>query len=392
MVEANVPSPFMLYVVWHREYDLGAKIAKTLHNHFGSHRYRNIAGGAGVRVIFRNSAAPDSQTPIPVDWDSADTTATVTLIDRSLANDRAWVRYVIGLSREADVRGFRARVFPVEMEAGTLDIGIEEQAFRWVRWTGTSDEREQRLIRDITHEFCRMLRHHLAQLQHPDAEDDLEQYLKKVNVFLSHSKHDGHGELVAEKIRDWFHSNSALSSFLDVHDIPAGLPFSTVINHSIQDGILVAVYTDSYSSREWCRHEVIRAKLMNVPMLVVDCLQTLDERAFPYLGNVPFIRMDPDRTDRIDQIAGILLDETFKDFLWRCRVERLRELHPQTMFTARSPELISLASFPDSTGDFERVIVYPDPPLGTGEARLFSDVAHNVSLYNLTEWLAEVGE
>ena len=131
---------------------------------------------------------------------------------------------------------------------------------------------------------------------------------------------------------------------------------------------------------------MIEAKRNNVPMLVVDCLQTVDERVLPYLGNVPVIRMDPNSRDRIEQIAGLLLDEVFKNLLWQCRTERLRQSHPQIMFTARPPEMISLAGLPPSTGGSERLIVYPDPPLSAEEARLLSDVVCDLHLYSLTQW------
>ena len=390
MTGVNVQPPFMLHVVWHPEYTRGREIAEILREHFSSDRYRHLEGGSGVRVMFRHSAAPNARTPIPVDWDSTETSAAVVLLDLSLVNDAGWVEYVRNLAGEAATRGLRARVFPVEMEDGALDISLDEQALRWARWTGDGEQREQRLIRTLTHEFSRMLRSHLARLQQPRGEDSLDQYLKKVNVFLSHSKRDDFGEPVAESIRDWLHDNSALSTFLDVRDIPPGVSFSDVIDHSIDNSVLVAIYTDSYSSREWCRREVIKAKRVRVPMLVVDCLHTFDPRAFPYMANVPFIRIDPERRDRIDLVEGLLLDEVFNDFLWRCRVESFRGSRPQTTFLARPPELVTLADCPGSGGEAEQIIVYPDPPLGTEEAQLFYDVAQEVRLYSLTQWLAEV--
>ena len=152
---------------------------------------------------------------------------------------------------------------------------------------------------------------------------------------------------------------------------------------------MVTIYTDSYSSREWCRHEVIEAKRRSVPMVVVDCLQTVDERVFPYLGNVPSIRMNPDLRGRIDQIASLLLDELFRDFLWRQRIEGFRDSHPQVMFTARPPELILLSNLMDNTGDGERTLVYPGPPLGLEETRVFADIVPGVRLCTLADWLTE---
>ena len=390
MTVLDAQSPFMFYVVWHPDYVCGAIVAESLRDHFGSDRYKRVEGGAGVRVMFRSIAVAGTEIPIPIDWDSAGTTAVVILMDSTLVADPSWVTYVRDLLREAANRDTRSMVFPVEMERDVLRIGFDEQALHWARWAGEDEQRQQRLIRELTHEFSMMLRSHLTRLQYPDVQDDLGQYLKKVNVFLSHSKHDTYGEPIAETMRDWLHNHSRLSSFLDVHDIAPGLSFSAVIDYYITNGVMVVIYTDSYSSRAWCQREVITAKRANVPMLVVDCLRSLDGRAFPYQANVPVIRMDPDDSGRLDQIAGLLLDEVFKDFLWKCRVESLCEKDTPIMFVPRSPELLSLTNLPEPMGDSERTIVYPDPPLGTDESQLFYDVIQEVRLYSLTQWLAEV--
>ena len=392
MLETTDRPPFVLYVVWHPGYIPDEIVAELMHHHFGTDRYSNIVGGAGVSVLFRNANVPGSATPLPIDWDEADATAAVVLLDSALANDSAWMQYVQELIEQGESKGFTARVFPVAMETGVPDAlrhtPHDIQALPWYRWAGSQTDREQRLLRELTYEFSRMLRYRLAQ-GIGNSEDNLRRYRENIQVFLSHSKHDDQGELVANAVRDWLHDNSALSSFLDVYDIPAGLSSSAVIFDTIRDGIMVTVYTDSYSSREWCRREVIEAKRRNIPMLVIDCLQTIDVRSFPYLGNVPVIRMDPESRGQVGEVAGRLLDELFKSFLWRCRVERFREPYPQIMFIPRSPELISLVAMPDNFSGGERSIVYPGPPLSMEEAQLFADVVPNVGLHTLADWLME---
>ncbi len=126
-----------------------------------------------------------------------------------------------------------------------------------------------------------------------------------------------HGADVAIEIRSWLYANSALSSFLDVHNISAGLRFSQVIEHHVEHSVMLVVYTDSYSSREWCRREVIAVKRNDVPMVVADCLDEGDDRAFPYLGNVPVVRMNPVIRDRIPSVIARLLDEVLRQMLWK---------------------------------------------------------------------------
>ena len=383
--------PLALYVVWHPDFTRGDSVGNMLLDHFGSYRYRYVSGGDSVRVMFRNAAGPGSQQPMPIDWVGSGTTAVVVLLDSTLVGDTVWSQYVRTLTEQAERTGFGTRVIPVAMEDGVLDIGLVEQALRWHDWAEPDDEKEPQLVRELTDTFIRMLRYHLAQLRHPGvSQNALDDYLTNVRVFLSHSKHGGRGEVVAGALRTWLNDNANLAPFLDIRNIPAGAPFDLVLDHEAGRSVMVAIYTDSYSSREWCRREVIIAKRRRVPMLVVDCLQDTDPSSFPYLGNVPWVRMNPETVDRLDYVAGHLLDEVFKDFLWQCRVESFRNAFPQTTFFARAPELISLTSISPASSGTGNDIVYPGPPISAQEKQLFADVAPYVHVYSLKEWLAGV--
>ena len=106
------------------------------------------------------------------------------------------------------------------------------------------------------------------------------------------------------------------------------------------------------------------------------------------MGNVPVVRMDPVKVDRIDHVIARLLDEVLKDFLWRCRVQLMQSAGAvDAVFLPRSPELVSLAGLTSHPGDHV-LVVYPDPPLGAEEQRLFEQIAPRYQLRSLTEWLA----
>ena len=65
------------------------------------------------------------------------------------------------------------------------------------------DDRLRRLASDLTDRFSRMLRSYLERLRRPEEEDAaLDQYLRKVQIFLSHSKRDRDGERIAKLIRE----------------------------------------------------------------------------------------------------------------------------------------------------------------------------------------------
>lgn len=380
--------PFLvLYVVWHPSFADGPMLAEAIREHFRRKLYENVAGGTGLSVIFRSEVAPGSSAPFPIDLAQAETTAVVVLADSKLANDADWVAYVRELAALTEGAGLAARLFPVAIEHAGLVV--EEQAIRWDQWTETNADRLQRLLNELTYEFCRMLRHYLEHLRRP-AEDDeaLEKYLQKVQIFLSHSKHDDDGERIARLVRERLYAGHGLASFFDVHDIPAGLRFHKVLLKQVRQSAVVAIHTDSYSSREWCRREIIEAKRCNAPLVVANCICDRDERGFPYMGNVPIVRMDPQLTDRIDAIVGRLLDEVLRDFLWRCRIQLVGNTNPALIFLPRPPELISLAGLPPVADVPEPIIIYPDPPLSAEEERLFEAVAPHVRLRSFTEWLA----
>jgi hypothetical protein len=98
--------------------------------------------------------------------------------------------------------------------------------------------------------------------------------------------------------------------------------------------------------------------------------------------------MNAATADRIGVVVGRLLDEVLKDFLWRCWVEIYEfTAGHQVVFLPRPPELIVLASL-DGEARSDATIVYPDPPIGAEEQRLFEIVAPKVKLRSMTEWLA----
>lgn len=386
--------PFLVvYVVWHPTFADGAAIAEILRQHFRRRLYENIAGGTGLSVIYRYAVAPESTQPLPIDLADADTAAIVVLVDNNLVGDAAWTDYVRELCNRTDAAGLGTRVFPVEIDNGVLArLGTDEQALLWTRWEGELAERGRRLTAALTYAFCRLLRHYLEHLTRPEEEEEaLEAYLKKVQIFLSHSKHDQHGEEIARNIRSRLYNTPGMDSFFDVYDIPAGLHFQKVLLLKVRVSAMVAIHTDSYSSREWCRKEIIEAKRWHVPLVVANSISDIDERGFPYMGNVPVVRLEPGGADRIDFVIARLLDEVLKNFLWRCRItlELAGEnLDPAVIFVPRPPELISLASLPSEADVPSPVIVYPDPPLSAEEERLFAEISPRVQLRSLTEWKA----
>jgi hypothetical protein len=379
-----------IYVAFHPDFEEGVKIAELLRAHFRRDLFGSVAGGTGLSVLFRSVAPDGADAPLPIDPAEAETTVVVALGDGCMAHDDQWRDYIRDLSSQSDAVGLGMRLIPVAFERDALDLA-PENALRFDKWPGDHASRKLRLVSELTFELCRMLRHYLEHLRRPtDSIDELDHYLEPVRVFISHSKHDDLGEPIAKALRGHLHAGHGLSSFFDVHDIPAGLRFERVLLRRVAQSAVVAIHTDSYSSREWCRREIIEAKRFSVPLVVANCIGDRDERGFPYLGNVPIVRMDPVLVDRMDIVVARLLDEVLKDFLWKCRVSVVGGKAAAAIFLPHPPELISLASLPTEEDDPTPLVVYPDPPLSREEERLFEIVAPRVKLRSMTEWLAEM--
>ncbi|MBB4232190.1 toll/interleukin-1 receptor domain-containing protein [Rhizobium mongolense] len=390
----NLARPFIvIYVVWHPDFAPGHALAKTLFDHFRRESYEKITGGTGISVVYRFAVADGSDKPLPIDFSAAETSAVVVLADKNFVGDAVWMDFLRTVAEQTNATGLSTRLFPVAMEKGIVGaLQVDEQILRWSDWKEKDADLPAILIGHLTFQFCRMLRHYLEHLRRPnETAQALLGYLRKVDIFLSHSKHDKNdaGVQVAQAIRSKLTKRDGLGSFFDVYDIPPGLKFQEVLLTQIEVSAVIAIHTDSFSSREWCRREIIEAKRHNRPLVIANCISDKDERGFPYLGNVPIIRLEGKKTKRVDVVIRALLDEILRDFLWQCRVELMRPMaKPNITFLPRPPELISLAALVPATDGEPSVIVYPDPPLGAEEERLFHAIAPHIQLRSATEWLA----
>ncbi len=65
----------VIYVVWHPDFSLGENIANSILSQFRRQLFENVAGGAGISVIFRSIPWHNSDVPLPIDFSEAESTA-----------------------------------------------------------------------------------------------------------------------------------------------------------------------------------------------------------------------------------------------------------------------------------------------------------------------------
>ncbi|MBD0259481.1 MAG: hypothetical protein ICV83_27495, partial [Cytophagales bacterium] len=146
---------------------------------------------------------------------------------------------------------------------------------------------------------------------------------------------------------------------------------------------VVVFLSDQYSTREWCRIEVITAKRCKSPLVVVNNLQTGERRSFPYLGNVPTIQYRPDCFDRVVDLAlfqvlnNLYLEEKLKKEIDLYALDKTFRI----VSIQNAPELfnfIDIKLLQDGQDTRKILVVYPDPPLGTEELRVLNDLDPNI--------------
>jgi hypothetical protein len=370
----------VVYVVWHPEFQLGADLARRIYDHLMRDSQQPIARGLGIPVFYRSVAgAEGSDAPIEIPLDAAQHTATVVLVDDHmvLARGAGWADYLEKLAARVALDPEAHRLLPVLFSPHGLKLSpklsasnfIQRRNFppeRWALKLLESQSSTYPLLNAITHELCRILLHQ-PRLEH-DSHDYGGRLGEPVTIFISHAKKDG--AKMAEGVRNYIAQNLQLKTFFDVNDIPFGSGFAQILEDSVdrEHTAVLVIQTDEYSTREWCQREVLWAKKYERPVLIAHAVQYGEKCSFPYLGNAPTIRFDPEKGPDFDALLGQMLVEVLRNNHFRQHFEDLRSLFglgsgvralPQT------PELLTLLEIrSDPKSQDIKTIVYPEPPLG----------------------------
>lgn len=397
MPDGPEPLSLAICVVHHPGSDLASQLRSRIYKHYRRDPQKNLGeGGLGLEVEYRSEPMPSRLAPIPIDFGRAAATAVVVILDRELASDAAFANYI------ADIAALARPLFP---RATVLAVAVDEEGYRLAhagetRQWQTLDARAwpqdtftRRLFTEVDRHLCRLLAAYIEGREHPLAsEAQLRRaFARKAQVFLSHSKHDQdrRGVTIALGLKTALAETGA-DAFFDAIDIPPGTPWEEMLDDAASSHALVAIVTDSYSSRTWCRKEVLAAKRAGVPIVVASCLEDIEERGFPYAGNVPIVQMLPDPAARTPQLVGRLFDEVLRNLVWRCNTIGLTPL--DVLFHPRAPELVSLAYLERDTAEEGRpsplTVVYPGVPLGAEEEELFQAIAPHLRLTSFVGWKA----
>jgi CRP-like cAMP-binding protein len=386
MAKSHYRPRLTVYVVWHPDYQEGQALADYIYSRLTRDVKQPISRGLGIPVFFRNTLLPEREAPLEIDLDDAQHSAVVVLVDDNMVVSESWEEYVADLWQQMQVPDCPHRLYPVSVSPQAFNLESNVPEVNFIRLHDLDElDRPTFLMSSLVHELCRLLlnRKRLAA-------STTEVSAAPVKLFISHAKRDGLD--IAEPIRDYIHQNTALKTFFDATDIAPGHSFAKEITSQLADAALLAIQTDAYVSREWCQREIITAKRLDRPIVVVNAIREGEERGFPYIGNVPTIRWhenryqdDPQaRNAAIQAVLDLMLYEVLKDVYLEQHFEDLRSLMlipEQAILLSRPPELLSLLNIKDdSSVRFADMILYPDPPLGDEEIKLLTSFSPGTQL------------
>ncbi|HUM46347.1 MAG TPA: TIR domain-containing protein, partial [Chitinophagales bacterium] len=366
--------PFTIYVVWHPLFSEGRTYAEMIYQTYSRNFKEPFNRSLGIPVYYRSIGASGNEDEMPkrIDPDAAAHTAIVVLIDDYMVVHRdEWQDYLeelVAMDKENDC----LRIFPVAIAKNATSINNLLSKKNFIRvFDKEQQEQQMRFVNiSLAHEFCRLL-HGFER-----ASDDKPTSLPRLKLFLSHSKADG--VEITKLLKYWVQEFTGLQSFFDATDIPPGESFGKVISEGVVDSTLLVIQTDIYSTREWCRTEVLEAKKNRRPVVVVNALDKGESRSFPYMCNVPVIRWATENASdfslMIERIILAVLLETLRhryqeyyvDYLFKTFLPSAGDFK----ILKNAPELLDLVGEGNSHPSLNDHYLYPDPPLGDGELQL----------------------
>lgn len=203
--------------------------------------------------------------------------------------------------------------------------------------------------------------------------DCLIRYMKdmpqdKLKLFISHAKRDG--LVVAENLRNSLRSKTKLDSFFDKNDIIEGVNFEKQIKENVKSSLLMVLDSDAYGTRQWCQKEILCAKKYGVPIVVVDMHSDVITRTFPYMGNVPSIRLND---DNLDTAINLLLRTGLRYEFQKNYLTKIVKEGNNDDFDILSyqPELLDMHMLEKNN------VLYPEPPVSEEERRILNSTKKN---------------
>jgi hypothetical protein len=365
---AQFVSPLSIYFVWHPS---DSERVSPVFDYCFSLLSRDInkpfSRSMNLPIYYRTSI--HKGVPKDIEGESQRNLVFV-FISRDLVIDDSWSEYINRMSHVDKLT--------------TIPIALDKSSFKHIAFNNQNFIRafefhqnyynEQSFIA-ITHEIYRYALNDDFQSKEIGKDNALK-------LFLSHTKDGENGIILANALKA-FIDNSSMRNFFDATDIAPGYRFDEEIINSIRQSTLIAIHTDSYSSRYWCQREIISAKDNDRPILAVDSIEEFEDRRFPFATNIPGIHInltgEPTHRDLLRILSATLL-ETVRYFYAKLLLKEYKavELIDNTAeILSRPPEVSDIEKLLSVNEEKEIIskskqLVYPEPPVYSEEINFLS--------------------
>jgi hypothetical protein len=348
--------PLLVHLIFHPESQEARRVALMLHRALNSD---SALPGLAVPTVL---LAEDGTTlpPTKYNLDQAESSVAIVLADDEMVIEEviptgrmSWADFVAGIAEQC--KADRHRFLPVQLSENAWPLHEDLRSTNFIR--AYTKDALACLERTIVVEICRFLLGHERGTNVP------------ITVFLSHAKQDiNKTPTLFKDLVTHLRATQPVSAWVDSGQIEAGKDFATAIENGVRNAAVLALVTSNYSSRPWCRREILFAKQYNRPLVVVDGLDAIDIRSFPYIGNVPMVAWSHGGARRA---VDLLLKEQLRHLYIRKILARSQT--PGDCVLPSAPELSTIISLPKGSN-----VLYPDPPLGDEEIEVLKALDHRV--------------
>ncbi|MEX2492192.1 MAG: TIR domain-containing protein [Nitrospirales bacterium] len=356
--------PLVINFIWHPSDSKNVTpLLDVIRMSFARDKDRPFSRGLNVPLFFFSSQNSD-ETPSDYPEQLAKSNIIFVFTSMNTVGRKEWRNYIQGLPQSSSVH-----IVPIAIDSEGYGHGGALEGLNCIRTNDWPVEnRDLHAVLALAHEIYRFGCKSL-----PPEDKGIK---SSITIFLSYSKVGDTGKPHSEKIKH-FIDNTNMNRFFDANEISPGYHFDQEIEKHIQDSTLLAIESDAYSSRYWCQREILIAKKLNRPVVVVNCLDDYVDRIFPASSNVPCVHISstvPICEKDILRILSIAIIETIRYCYSMQCLEAYRHvgwIYGDCELTARPPELRQVCSFKK---DGRQKICYPEPPIYSIEADWHEDL------------------
>lgn len=342
--------PLAVHFIWHPSAEeVASSTIKRLNEVLFKSDLKSFSRCIDIPFFYYSSEI-NTDVPRSVELQYAESNLIFAFIDESLVCDGKWKKYVKDLNTEK----YLIQIFLNRDVIKKAPLG-ERNGIRYE----TLNFSTRKLILSMLNEIYRAV----VGKNEPTGDKS------SLKLFLSHTKADDFAIKIVDDLRNYI-MNTNMSFFFDVWSIQPGCKVKDEIINHLKEATLLAIETDTYSSRYWCQKEVVLAKQMKRPLLIVNAISRAVDRVFPALSNAPCLRINPNEDElskyKIQEILEATLVESIrveysKKILNYYKANQWIEENTETCPVP--PDIYSFAELPKFSDNKSIDICYPEPAI-----------------------------